>query len=245
MRSISLFAACLGLSLAGCAGPLLNHNTMTLGPSLGTLEEKQVLINLGRFIDNDWAIPGHVELSAGQVQVSNQIGINLKYPHTYGVSGASLTKSATEEFDLTPAQTMDQESYSIVPVTNSSDVQRLRALYHLAVCPDDVESFDHDWRIADQAAFAADVDARDRRKQMSAQAISKRQNEQKQREANQKTEEVKLQARNDAAVATKAIRLTKGASEAIKNDTSEIDAAFANLEKKPQPGERPRSARKD
>jgi hypothetical protein len=46
--------------LGGCAGPILNEYTEYLGPTVGSLEEQQVLRNLARFVNNPWTIPGHV-----------------------------------------------------------------------------------------------------------------------------------------------------------------------------------------
>jgi hypothetical protein len=126
--------AALGASffLCGCAGKLLNENTLMMSPSIGTVEERQVLQNLSKFVDNPWAIPGHVELANGQIQITNQLGANLKFPYSKVVNGAGAVTSKTlgYEADINPAQTQDQESYNLLPVTDSEDLRRLRALYH-------------------------------------------------------------------------------------------------------------------
>ena len=157
MRS-GVLLVCAGVVLCGCAGPFLNGYTDYLGPTIGTIEEKQVLQNLGNYLNNPWAIPGHVELANGQIQATNQLGINLKYPYSQ-VTGAStatniLTTSTTRgsEVDLNPAQTQDQESYNLLPVTDPDDLRRLRAIYHYAICPNR-DDFLRDWEIADQFIF--------------------------------------------------------------------------------------------
>jgi hypothetical protein len=144
--------------LSGCAGPLLNTYTEYLGPKVGSLEERQVLQNLAHFVDNPWAMPGHVELANGQIQATNQLGVNLKYPYSSVINSTSassvVTKGITrgEEFDINPAQTQDQESYNLLPVTDPDDLRRLRAIYHYAICPDP-EAFMQEWEIADQFIF--------------------------------------------------------------------------------------------
>jgi hypothetical protein len=156
--SAALSATIIVLLLVGCAGPVLNEYTVYLGPTIGSIEERQVLQNLGRFVDNPWAIPGHVELANGQIQATNQAGINLKYPFSAARTSSSVTSAVTtvvtkgNEFDLNPAQTQDQESYNILPVTDPDDLRRLRAIYHYAICPDPAV-FGREWEIADQYFF--------------------------------------------------------------------------------------------
>jgi hypothetical protein len=147
-----------GICLASCAGPLLNEYTEYLGPRVGSLEERQVLQNLARFVDNPWAIPGHVELSNGTIQATNMLGVNLKYPFSQAVTTSSVSAAVTtartvgSELDLNPAQTQDQESYTIVPVTDPDDLRRLRAIYHYAICPNPW-LFEREWEIADQFSY--------------------------------------------------------------------------------------------
>jgi hypothetical protein len=143
------------LLLGGCAGQFLNENTLMMSPSIGTVEERQVLVNLAKFVSNPWAIPGHVELANGQIQITNQLGVNLKFPYTKVVNGAGAVTSKTigSEADVNPAQTQDQESYNLLPVTDSEDLRRLRALYHYAVCPGDKVAFELEWGLADQRFF--------------------------------------------------------------------------------------------
>src|SRR5580704_11069348 len=111
----SLSATIIGLLSASCAGPVLNEYTVYLGPTIGSIEERQVMQNLGRFVDNPWAIPGHIELANGQIQAMNQAGINLKYPFSTARTSSNVTAAVTtmitkgNEFDLNPAQTQDQE----------------------------------------------------------------------------------------------------------------------------------------
>ena len=152
VMSIAFTGLLICTVLAGCAGPLLNEYTDYLGPGVGTVEEKQILENLARFVDNPWAIPGHVELASGTIQVTNQVGLVGRWTNSHGFTGANATQSVGSEFDITPAQTQDQESYNTLPVTDSDDLRRLRALYNLAVCGNR-RVFAKEWDIADQKIF--------------------------------------------------------------------------------------------
>jgi hypothetical protein len=160
MRLVAALGA--SLFLCGCAGKMLNENTLMMSPSIGTVEERQILQNLAKFVDNPWAIPGHVELANGQIQITNQLGANLKFPYTKVLNGAGAITSKTlgDEADITPAQTQDQESYNLLPVTDSEDLRRLRALYHYAVCPGDRNAFSLEWGLADQRYFRSAPTAR-------------------------------------------------------------------------------------
>jgi len=162
--ALFLSLACLVVEVSGCAGPLLNSYTESLGPRIGSIQEREVLTNLGRFIDNPWAIPGHVELNAGVIQVQNQIAVGYKMPdlstvaRAAGATLSSVTHSNTHEFDVNSAQTQDQESYNILPVTDADDLRRLRALYFYAVCPDWME-FKKEWLLAAQSYNTAPADS--------------------------------------------------------------------------------------
>jgi hypothetical protein len=160
MRWLMFMAS--GVLLSGCAGQFLNESTLSMSPSIGTVEERQVLENLAKFAANPWAIPGHVELSNGQIQITNQLGVNLKFPYSKVLngSGAVTSKTLGAEADVNPAQTQDQESYNLLPVTDSEDLRRLRALYHYAVCPGDKAAFAFEWALADQQFFRASVSAK-------------------------------------------------------------------------------------
>ena len=67
-------------------------------------------------------------------------------------SAVSTVTTRGSEFDLNPAQTQDQESYNILPVTDPDDLRRQRAIYHYAICPD-IDVFAREWEIADQYIF--------------------------------------------------------------------------------------------
>ncbi len=153
MRLLGVLGSCM--FLGGCAGQILNDTTLLMSPSIGSVEERQVLQNLAKFVNNSWAIPGHVELATGQIQITNQVGVNFKFPYSKVLNGAGAVTSKTigSEADVNPAQTQDQESYSLLPVTDSDDLRRLRALYHYAVCPGNPRAFALEWGIADQRFF--------------------------------------------------------------------------------------------
>jgi hypothetical protein len=76
------------------------------------------------------------------------------------LAGAVTSKKLGDEADINPAQTQDQEIYNLLPVTDSEDLRRLRALYHYAVCPGDGNAFSLEWGLADRRYFQSAPTAR-------------------------------------------------------------------------------------
>jgi hypothetical protein len=127
-----------GLLLSGCTTRQLAWHTAELGPSITKIEEDQILTNISRFIDAcpDSAaddskrvpcrgvVPDQFVLGGGQAQVSNQQqGPNVT---------ANLIGQAIKSLTLQD-QNQWTQSWSITPVTDFADLERLRLLYSFAV----------------------------------------------------------------------------------------------------------------
>jgi hypothetical protein len=85
-----------------------NESTEYLGPTIGSVShlllkpfiqhvmqedvERQVFVNLSRFIDNPWTVPGHVNCLMDKFQIMNEVGLNLKYPTTRTLAGNTRRK---------------------------------------------------------------------------------------------------------------------------------------------------------
>jgi hypothetical protein len=111
--------------LGGCTSRALQRSTITVSSSVGAILEQQVLENLGRFYGAPYSMPSQVVLSQGVVQVQNQLTSTLKLPYT-------LTQKNSKEGDL-GLNMQWQETWTIVPVTDSEDLYRLQYLYQGAV----------------------------------------------------------------------------------------------------------------
>jgi hypothetical protein len=120
-----LTVAMAGLLLAGCVSTQLNINTLDVVGTVGDLQTKQVLRNLGRFIDDPDAIPAQAVLLAGFAQARNAAS-----------ASATIPLDLVERFarDFNPSGTVEwTENWYLVPVTDAEDIRRLRALYRFAV----------------------------------------------------------------------------------------------------------------
>jgi len=57
--------------LTGCASYQLNSNTLDVGSTVESLQTKQVLHNISKFIDNPDTIPDQIAISGGTITTTN------------------------------------------------------------------------------------------------------------------------------------------------------------------------------
>lgn len=117
------------LTLAGCTSVQLESSTIALTPSINQLEKEQIYANLSLFIDSCAnadcnAIPNQFVLGGGQAQVSNQIQAPNATANFQGILLKTITLQNQNQWTQT---------WSITPVTDYSDLERLRALYRFAI----------------------------------------------------------------------------------------------------------------
>jgi hypothetical protein len=126
--------SCLAILASGCASTQLNYNTLELASTVESLQTKQVLYNISKFIDDPDAIPDQIVVSSGSVATLNSVTPSLSETaaHANVVAAApSATRTLTKV--LTGATT-DQwtQSWGIAPIADGDDLRRLRALYLFA-----------------------------------------------------------------------------------------------------------------
>jgi hypothetical protein len=129
-RALIFGLFCLCLSIEACTSVQLESSTTALGPSIYNIERDQIYANLGVFIDACKsngpcnAVPNQFVLGGGQAQVSNQV----QFPNITANFQGLFVKS-------TGLQNQNQwtQAWAITPVTDFSDLERLRALYQLAI----------------------------------------------------------------------------------------------------------------
>lgn len=126
MRKRDILVA-IAFLLAGCASDQLSLNSSRAINTFGSVEQKIVLTNLGRFIDDPWTVPGHADFTSGVFQSSTQFALSGKFP-------LMNLSSQTREIDVNIASAGDTDNWTLTPVTDSQDMRRLRALYNYAVC---------------------------------------------------------------------------------------------------------------
>jgi hypothetical protein len=113
--------------LTGCASDQLSQNSSRAITTFGSVEQRLVLTNLGKFIDDPWTVPGHADFTSGVFQSSTQFALSGKFP-------LMNLSSQTREIDINTASAGDTDNWTLTPVTDSQDMRRLRALYNYAVC---------------------------------------------------------------------------------------------------------------
>ena len=226
MRAVASVCVVSGL-LAGCAGPTglqLRADTEEMGPSFGYLQQRQILENVSRMIDNPWAMPGHIEVSSGNLQVQDQATFAWTLPFT-GLMGHGLR-------EVDPSlQSQEQHSFIISPVTDGDDLRRLHAVYRYAIC-NDTGLFRSEWnaiirpyaRAAGVAQSAARV-AQSKDPQVAAQTALLR----AQREYERDLAEITKLRQRIAELRSKK-ELTPQESDELKNDETRETQSSAQLE---------------
>jgi hypothetical protein len=138
------------LLIAGCASMQLNYNTSEIANTIDSFLTQQVLTNIGRFVNNNIAIPSMVTLASGTVQTTNTITPALTDPLTNTVAttnqlarviGGATTSTASvlgtstgTGLSITATDTW-QQSWITNPIIENHILRRLRSLYRFAVLP--------------------------------------------------------------------------------------------------------------
>jgi hypothetical protein len=138
MSGTRILACCVSsLSLFGCASAQLNFNTLEIASTVESLQTKQVLYNISKFIDDPDTVPDQVVVSSGSVGTTNSITPTLTNTllHTYATAAGAVATGLTRS--LTQGETgaaTDQwtQSWGIAPISDGDDLRRLRTLYRFA-----------------------------------------------------------------------------------------------------------------
>lgn len=134
MRKTSSVSIAIFLLLSGCASAQLNFNTLEIASTVESLQTKQVLYNISKFIDDTDAVPDQVEINGGTVSTTNSVTPSITSTLTSAsvvAAAASTTKTAANSLQA-PLSDQWTQAWSIVPVTDGDDLRRLRALYGFA-----------------------------------------------------------------------------------------------------------------
>ena len=127
---------------SGCASTQLNYDAVEVSATVDSVYTREALNNLGKFIDEPYAIPSQVLLAAGNVQTTNTIQPNVTFPFTSMVAtatqfAASVTKTATSTIAGAGAgisgTNTAQQSYTTAPLSDSNTLRNQQALYRHAV----------------------------------------------------------------------------------------------------------------
>jgi hypothetical protein len=139
-------AACL--AACGCASTQLNYNTVDLATSLNSLTKRQIFFNLAQAVTDPEFVPSQVTISVGTAQTLNSVAPTISAPlgnpvvnttrigNTVGVGAAAdfVTTAVSSVTATLGVQLVDawNQSWTMSPITSSTQLRRLRALYQYA-----------------------------------------------------------------------------------------------------------------
>ena len=116
MRSLGILL--IVISIAGCTHEALRDSTVATGNTLVDLHSRMVLDNLAMFRTNPAALPWHIKVTTGTVQVNDTV------TPTFGVTWPSVSRNATISMERSW-----QEAWTVVPELDPQKLKNLRNLY--------------------------------------------------------------------------------------------------------------------
>jgi hypothetical protein len=139
----------LAFSLAGCTTQLLTSNTLDQASTVDDLAIRQIIFNLAKTKENQWAVPSQVWVSQGQVTTRSSITPSVNDPLTSSVTNTSqivsqvvaATGALTTTATKTNASTRPngtgtlsgvlegQQNWQVVPLQDPQQLRRLQLLY--------------------------------------------------------------------------------------------------------------------
>jgi hypothetical protein len=114
------------LALSGCANVQLKLSTVRSASTLTDLQYQQVLDNLAMYCQDPTALPWHVNLQNGAVQVADA-----------GSLGTIAQTDLSHVFTWSPYFTATRAivtQWSTIPVTDDTTLRLLRLAYQIAIC---------------------------------------------------------------------------------------------------------------
>jgi hypothetical protein len=133
----------LSILVFGCVSEQLNYNTLDLAATVDNLMTRQVLLNLGRFVDDPTTLPSQITLAAGTASTTASFspsvtGIPLANSTTTTTTAAATVTRAAAISRGAAAMTLsgtDQwmQNWTLDPVNDPDQLRRLRFLYRYAV----------------------------------------------------------------------------------------------------------------
>ncbi len=140
MRTWMFFAAVTIVTQLGCTHLELQNSTCRQAGTLTDLQYQQILNNLAMLSVNPDAIPSHVKLTGGSIQVTDlgAGGVNGSWGATMG----SIQNLYTPNLN---AQRTRLGQWNVEPVIDSGELETLQLVYKKQLCPDD-EAIDKEIR---------------------------------------------------------------------------------------------------
>jgi hypothetical protein len=130
-------------SLEGCASGQLTENTLEVGARIDDIYTRQTLINLSKFVDDEFAIPSQTLLSASQIQTTNTVQPTITFPlssqvaNTVAAAATSVTRTGATTIAGAgagvQATNIQQQNFTVAPLNDAITLRNQQALYRHAV----------------------------------------------------------------------------------------------------------------
>jgi len=128
----------LVLLLLSCATPLLNSNMLDVASTVDDLATRQVVFNLVRVKENQFALPSQVQIQSGQVAAGSSVTPSISTPLNSSIVTA-INRSTTPALNSTwtypnistnvAGTASNTDSWNIQLVQDPEQLRRLRLLY--------------------------------------------------------------------------------------------------------------------
>ncbi len=138
-RTVAITAVCAVVagSLSGCATHrVLRKDTVAVNATLADIYYEQVLNNVARFEANPDSIPSFAMVTAGTVNIADQVGAGFNPTYSPTLTRAMQGGGALPILSLlfnTSANRSVTENWSTTPVTDSDNIRRMRCAFQLLV----------------------------------------------------------------------------------------------------------------
>jgi hypothetical protein len=145
------------LAATGCASTQLNYNTLDIASTVESVYTRQILMNLSRTIDEPYAMPSQIDLSAGVIQTSNSVTPSTTTPlsRTITRNGLDVVTTAVTAGTTATVGVGDtwQQNWTISPISDANTLRNLRALYRYVVWGADLVDEYHIPRMAKDGSY--------------------------------------------------------------------------------------------
>ena len=118
--------------LVSCAQTVVFDRSTKYNYTFGDLEDRIILENLARYIDDENRLPSLGDFKQGSVQGTDNLSVGATIPYTAGLSGVNKVINP-QVFNLGAAQVQSQDNWTYTPVTDVEDLARTRCLYKFVV----------------------------------------------------------------------------------------------------------------
>jgi hypothetical protein len=123
------------LLLPSCSTPFLTENTLDVATTVNDLNTRQVLFNLVRTKQQQFALPSQVQITSGSVNVNSTFSPSLSFPVTPSLSTSTAGTTTSTSRSIVGASgnvggsVTDTDTWDTIFLQDPQQYRRLRLLY--------------------------------------------------------------------------------------------------------------------